>query len=99
MAVLAYSGYAYYYKTFPGTTPKVSKTLAERIDNGEQLRDQTFNTMADYIGHPDVKNNNFSTRSALTNDIGIYGQNRKFYEMYTGNSELTEMYRESNLSL
>ena len=99
MAVLAYSGYAYYYKTFPGMSPKVSTVLAERINNGEQLRDQTFNTMADYIQHPDVKNNNFSTRSALTNDIGIYGQDREFYEMYTGNSELTEMYRVSNLSL
>lgn len=84
-------------KQTPGTTQR----MVNLVDNGFQFRDNMFSTMADWIGHPDVKNNYFAHQSARNtiNDPGIYGVHRSTLQLYDGVSEPVQIYRQNNLVL
>jgi len=71
------------------------------VDNGYQFRDVMFSTMADYLSHPDVKNNYFAHQraGATIHDDGIFGVPRKTLQLYAGVSEPIQMYRASNMAL
>lgn len=83
-----------------------SSTTTDRfkglVDNGYQFRDVMFSTMADYLSHPDVKNNFFAHQrasQATIHDQGIFGVPRKTVQLYPGVSEPIQMYRAGNMAL
>lgn len=80
------------------TTPGVSQSLDERISNGYQFRDLTYNDTID-IAHPDVKNNLFALSQPVTKDRGTNGIPRVFVQLYPGSSEITHLSRADNLFL
>lgn len=63
-------------------------------DTGE-YRHQTFDTIADYVTHPDVVNNNFTSEPVRINrgEYGMTRYNGKFHK----SSNITQFYRTDNL--
>ncbi len=96
--LLIFGMYKYGY-SLPGLTNSVTSYLQERISNGVQFRDITFNTMKDNLNHPDVKNNAFAFSPDKKTDLGIFGLPREFKQLFSGTSEITELYRDTNLIL
>ena len=84
-------------KQTQGNTDK----LLNMVDNGFQFRDNMFSTMADWLSHPDVKNNYFALhrQQHAVEDPGIYGTARKTVQLYDGVSEPVQLSRQSNLVL
>lgn len=69
------------------------------IANGYQYRDITFDTMADYIKHPDVVNNNFVGANNLRKDRGVFGIPRDYKQLYNNLSQITVLHRTNSLYL
>lgn len=95
LLLAGYAGYKYYYSSTSNTT----SWLLDRINNIDDFRDITFNNIADIIRHPDVLNNGFAFNPEAKTDLGIYGVERTNKQLYSGTSEITQIYRDENLIL
>lgn len=96
--ILLLAGYgAYkYYNSSKGDT---ASWLMSRLNNIDDFRDITFNSIADILKHPDVLNNGFAFNPESKTDLGVYGINRNNKQLYSGTSEITQTYRSDNLVL
>lgn len=91
----------------PKLMPKITtnqgagERLSAIIDNGFQFRDNMFSSFADWISHPDVKNNYLAREREPGNvsDRGVFGVPRTSVQLYPGVSEPMQLYRTSNLVL
>ena len=91
----------------PALTQRVSQNrgatarLDQIVDNGFQFRDNMFSSFADWIGHPDVKNNYLSRerQPGAISDKGVFGVPRTSVQLYPGVSEPMQLYRTDNLLL
>lgn len=96
MAVVAYVAYSALGGTMKSSS--VTQALNERIDNGYQFRDITYTTDLD-LAHPDVKNNNLVHSGLVVSDRGMNGLSRGYTQLYSGVSEVCQLYRTDNLFL
>lgn len=103
--LLAWTLMSYQQTTVPATGPAKAVTTTERlkglVDNGYQFRDVMFSTMADWLGHPDVRNNFFGHGSAqrAIHDAGVYGTHRQTAQLYEGISEPVQLSRTDSMVL
>lgn len=95
IGVAAYVAYSIYGSRAPGT---VAEVLDERINNGYRFRDVTYADSLD-LAHPDVKNNQIVHAGLVVSDRGVNGLKRGFSQLYSGTSEITQLYRTDNLFL
>lgn len=77
----------------------VEEKKISELSNGYQFRDVTFDTMADYIKHPDVVNNNFVASKKLWKDKGVFGIPREYSRLYDNLSQITVLHRTDSLYL
>lgn len=96
LAVIGYITYSMYFSK--GESRSITETLNEKISNGYQFRDNTYNDTID-VAHPDVKNNGIVLSGLLTADRGVNGLKRGYSQLYSGTSELVQLYRTDNLYL
>lgn len=84
-----------------GSVVTATERFKSLVDNGYQFRDVTFSTMADYLGHPDMKNNFFAQQRAgvAIQDDGVFGTARNTVQLYPGVSEAMQISRRGNLAL
>lgn len=87
------------YTTWELNKNKPPDNLKPHIDNGYQFRDITFDTMSDYIKHPDVVNNNFASSKFICKDKGVFGIDREYSRLYSGLSQITVLHRTDSLYL
>lgn len=87
------------YAHHKATMTKMGEINRSEINNGYQYRDVTFDTMADYIKHPDVVNNNFVASRKLWKDRGVFGIPREYSRLYDNLSQITVLHRTDSLYL
>lgn len=97
LPLIAFAGTLLYYST--KEKQNQCGLIESRINNGYQFRDVTFDTMADYIKHPDVVNNNFVGSEKLCNDRGVFGIPREYKQLYNNLSQITVLHRTDSLYL
>lgn len=87
------------YTSYELNKQQPETNLRPYISNGYQFRDVTFDTMADYIKHPDVVNNNFDGSKNLRKDRGVFGIPRDYKQLYNNLSQITVLHRTNSLYL
>lgn len=98
LIIVVLGGYAA-YKYFNSSTGNTTSWLNARLNNIDDFRDVTFNTIADILQHPDVLNNGFAFNPESKTDLGVFGIDRTNKQLYSGTSEITQIYRDDNLIL
>lgn len=86
--------YTYYYGSLGYSS--ITDALNERIDNGYQLRDITYQDKPDLM-HPDVRNNSYAMVERVATDRGTNGVPREHVQLLPGTSEILQLHRRDNL--
>lgn len=96
IGLIAGVGYMLYAPKNAGT---ITDALNERIDNGYQYRDVTYQDTPDLM-HPDVRNNTYYADSErIAYDRGVNGVPRTHVQLIPGSSEIIQLHRQDNLYL